>query len=203
MHFCTKKSLKCCWCWNRNIWYLNFLFIATKNSKYFVEYQELFVLESNVIIERAVRANSLFYRHYEESVDGVSAMPTGYAAPWRARVHIQNHNLWTHQDHISRSHNQFEKVNRKVKKKNRNWRLLNNSQLCEMQLHYTFRITAMQYSGQSNSPIVSIRQFRILLSFSLSSFKLFPFVVYRICNINILLLNKPLTVATGTKFSKT
>lgn len=34
-------------------------------------------------------------------------------------VHIQNHNLWTHQDHISRSHNQLK---RSITVQNRNWR---------------------------------------------------------------------------------
>lgn len=127
-----------------------------------------------------------------------------------ARVHIQNHNLWTHQDHISRSHNQFGKVNRNVeerKKSNRNWRLLNKSQLCEMHIAlHVSNHSPMQYSGQSNSPILSIRQFRILWSCFFSFFffcLLLLVVVYRIHNINILLLNKPLTVATGIKFSQT
>lgn len=85
-------------------------------------------------------------------------------------VHIQNHNLWTHQDHISRSHNQLK---RSITVQNRNWRC-SITYTSEIYIHF-MRSFAWQNEMEtifgsieftkivSLSRTVSIRQYRIIL----------------------------------------
>lgn len=100
------------------------------------------VLESTKIVECA--CEFIILSSLWKAVDGgvfascQLVMPCG-----GARVHIQNHNLWTHQDHISRSHNQFEKVNRNVEERKKATAIDGysiNLNYVKCTLHYTFRM---------------------------------------------------------------